>query len=338
MIIKLILGLFSGFLLIKKIEGATYFLIAQDLALILGWGFLIVLLLSLAVGFLGGWFWTRKKQLSLLLIKKERVMIISPHPDDEVLAAGGLLAYLFQKRLPTKIVYLTCGDANPSLFWRDKKIRYSPAKFIQTGKERKQEAEKAIKILGGNSKNLVFLGYPDGCLLSMWLKPKKLVVSPTTKLNHSGYNFTFKKHRQYQGLNLMEDLYHLIQQFKPTILLLPHSHSSHPDHRAASFFGQKVAKKTGLSLKIYYYLIHYKWLGLFQIYPSQRKQKHQENILYPPFPLWQNKKWFSFWLHSEQLRRKKLALQKYKSQQVIPPLKLLFQAFLAQNEIFQIIS
>jgi len=334
---KLLLGLFSGFLFVEKMRGAAHFVIARDLALFLGWGILIVFLLSLAIGIIGGWFLAKRQKLSLLRISsKDRVMMVSPHPDDEVLAAGGLLTYLFRKKIPVKIVYLTCGDGNASLFWRDRKVKFSPTKFIQTGKERKREAEKAIRILGGSSKNLVFLGYPDGCLWQMWSKLKAVVASPTTKLDHSCYGFAFRKHRDYKGENTIEDLIELVEKFKPTIIISSHLKESNPDHRASCLFVRKAIKEANWLGKHYYCLVHYKRMGIFRIYPPKRKPRESEKILYPPYPLWRNNKWFSFWLQPEQLKKKGLALQEHKSQRIVPTLNWLFESFLAQNEIFQL--
>ena len=314
-------------------------LIIKNLALIIGLGILIILSLSLLIKTMNGWFLLKRKDLSLFQVKNnDRVMFIAPHPDDEILAAGGLLTSLLKNSIPTKFIYLTCGDSNPSLFWRDKKIKFSPAKFIQTGIERKQEAETAIKILGGSKKDLVFLGYPDHHLWQMWLKPKINIVSSTTLLNHSPYDFTFKKHRHYKGDNILNDLNELIKEFQPTIILCPHLKETNFDHRASSLFVKKSIKEINWSGKLYHYLIHYKYLRLFRVYPPKNLLKKKEKILYPPYSLWKKNKWFSFWLLPDQLKIKKMALQKYESQRMVPTLNWLFKSFSAQNEIFQIID
>jgi len=314
-------------------------LIIKNLALVLGYGILIILPLNLLIGTINGWFLAKQKKLSLLSIKKKlRIMVIAPHPDDEVLAAGGLLAHLFKNAVPVKIIYLTCGDGNASLFWRDKKIKFSPDKFIQTGIERKQEAETAIKVLGGDKKDLLFLGYPDNRLWQMWLKPKTNIVSSTTLLNHSPYDFTFKKHRYHKGDNITKELNELIKKFKPTIIFSPHLKETNLDHKATGLFIKKLVKEINWSGELYYYLIHYKWMRLFRIYPHKNLFKKRQKILYPPYSLWKKNKWFSFWLQSDQLKIKKMALQKYESQRIVPTLNWLFKSFLAQNEIFQLVN
>ncbi|MCD6225596.1 PIG-L family deacetylase [bacterium] len=332
---KLILGLVSGFLAIEKIRGVPSLLIARDLALVLGGVVLFLLILSLIVGIIGGWFLAGRKALSLLKIKKkDRVMIISPHPDDETLATGGLIADLCSRRIPLKIVILTSGDGNPSLFLRDRKIKFSPAKFIATGKERQKETVKAIKILGGNKSKVVFLGYPDGCLWKMCQNPQEVVASKTTELTHSPYQSTFKKNQEYKGENVIKDLKELIKQFKPTVIFVSHQKESNPDHRATFFLTTQALKQAKWKGKVYQYLIHFVWLKLFRLYPPKTTKGEKEKILYPPYPLWKKGRCFSFWLRPEQLRRKKAALKAYQSQLILPTLRHLFASFLTQNEIF----
>jgi len=332
--IKIILGLGSGLVLVRQISGISYLIIAQDLALVLGWLVLLLVAMSLFLGLLGGWFLANKEALSLLeLKKKDRVLIFSPHPDDETLAMGGLINELLKRRIPFKIIWITCGDGNPSLFWRDKKFKYSPAKFIQTAKERRQEAIRAMATLGVKRGRLLFWGYPDGFLLKMWNYPQKLVTSKTTRLNYSLCFSKNGRYREYRGKNLVTDIKEVLKIFSPTIVFAPHFQDTNPDHRAVSFFVQKAIKESNWQGRVYQYLIHFKWLGLFRLYPSN--YGYREKFLYPPRMLAKKGKWFVFWLHPEQLKKKKAALETYKSQLIVPSLKLLFRSFLAQNEIFE---
>ena len=243
-----------------------------------------------------------------------------------------------EDKVPVKVIFLTTGDGNPSLFWRDKKIEFSAAKFVNTGLERRNEAVEAIRHLGGNEKDLIFLGYPDNNLSTMYQNLKKLVFSRTTKLSCSPYQFSFKKNREYRGGNLIDDLKEIILKFKPTIIISPHRYDYHPDHRAGFFFLKKAIKESHWQGKIYQYLIHYRWLGFFRIYPGKKKLYEKQMILYPPESLWKEETWFSFWLKHEQRQKKRLALRAYKSQLLAPNLRWFLPSFLAQNEIFQAVS
>lgn len=330
--------LISGFFLFEKSRGVPPSMAIYNLALLVGSLVLIFLVIGILLGFLGGWLFFRRGSLFLFKIKKgDRVLILAPHPDDETLSCGGLLANISKKKIPLKVVFLTCGDANPSLFWRDKKVSFSPEKFIQTGRERKKEAEKALSILGVKKSQIVFLGYPDSALWKMWQHKKSLISAPFTKLTYSPYKFSFKKNREYTGENLLADLVEIIEKFRPTILILSHKRDFAKDHQATFLFGRLAVSKTKQHPILYQYLIHYKFLGLFRIYPPKIKKKGGA-VLYPPKALFRRGEWFSFWLDDYFLKRKRLALGVYKSQSMVPTLKKLFRSFLARNEIFERVS
>ncbi len=78
--------------------------------------------------------------------KGEKVLVFSPHPDDESLAAGGYIYDATASDAEVKIVLVTDGDKHHI---RDR--RY-------------EEFKKATGVLGVNEGNLIFLGYPDGDL------------------------------------------------------------------------------------------------------------------------------------------------------------------------------
>lgn len=78
--------------------------------------------------------------------KGQKVMVFSPHPDDETIACGGYIAESVARGAEVKIVLVTDGDKRNL-----KDLRYS-------------EFETATGILGVPVDHLVFLNYPDGKL------------------------------------------------------------------------------------------------------------------------------------------------------------------------------
>ncbi|MBP8591116.1 PIG-L family deacetylase [Candidatus Shapirobacteria bacterium] len=323
---RLLLAISLVLALASRIRNISLFDLANRFALILGWLVLGLITLAGGVKLVGGWSSRFKKpSLSLLKIKrKERVLFFTPHPDDETLAAGGLISQLLAQKNPLKIISVTRGNANPSLFFKDKKIKFSPEKFIETGRIREEEAKKAIKILGGQENNLLFWDYPDGVLSSLWKDPQKLIASQTTKLDHSPDTL-----QEYRGENLVKDIKSVIKKFQPTIIFIPHEEDDNSDHQAVSFFVKKALRACAWRGIVYQYPLHLKIFRLFRFYPPKNK------ILFPPARFGQkNYHWFSFWLSKEQLEKKKNALDSYQSQQIIPTLKALFKSFEAKNEIF----
>jgi len=82
---------------------------------------------------------THRMPVKLRAIEKRRVMVVAPHPDDEVIAVGGNLA--LHKRLGSEVLTLFVTlDA--------------PAPCV-----RQREAEHVARLLGFDHR---FLGFPDG--------------------------------------------------------------------------------------------------------------------------------------------------------------------------------
>lgn len=76
----------------------------------------------------------------------EKVLVYSPHPDDETLGAGGYVIGALKSGALVKIVLVTNGDKH------------------HKETERYKEFQEATGKLGVNSNNLVYLNYADGNL------------------------------------------------------------------------------------------------------------------------------------------------------------------------------
>ena len=69
-----------------------------------------------------------------------RAVVIAPHPDDEVLMVGGLLAQLARKGTPVRVIAVTDGTASHrgSLTWTPRRLKYA----------RPRESRAALRCLG----------------------------------------------------------------------------------------------------------------------------------------------------------------------------------------------
>ena len=79
----------------------------------------------------------------------QRILVFSPHPDDETIGAGGYIAQSIENGADVRIGLVTDGD-----FHGNEDVRYA-------------EFKKATQILGVSGSQLVFLGLPDGKLDKM---------------------------------------------------------------------------------------------------------------------------------------------------------------------------
>lgn len=89
-----------------------------------------------------------------LVGRSRRVVVISPHPDDEVLACGGLMVEAVRHAIPVEVVSVTNGElCYPQL---------APADCAHIGQRRKNELANAIKALGLDVSCISSWEIPDG--------------------------------------------------------------------------------------------------------------------------------------------------------------------------------
>lgn len=84
-------------------------------------------------------------------MERRRILVFSPHQDDEVLGCGGTLLQYVRSGTRIKVVYMTDGRyGNP---------RYDPEDIVEI---RNREAQQGLKIL--KCEDATFLNYPDSGL------------------------------------------------------------------------------------------------------------------------------------------------------------------------------
>jgi LmbE family N-acetylglucosaminyl deacetylase len=85
----------------------------------------------------------------------KRILVVTPHPDDETFTSGGTLALLARNRNEIHVVIYTNDNAGS----RDPSMTHERLAAI-----RKAEEENACRILGIPAGNIVWLGHDDGML------------------------------------------------------------------------------------------------------------------------------------------------------------------------------
>jgi LmbE family N-acetylglucosaminyl deacetylase len=98
---------------------------------------------------------TRKLPLGTLseLTEDAPFVVLSPHPDDETLGAGGLIKQACAKGQHVEVIVLTDGAGSHT-----QSIEYPPSRLIQV---RRQEVAQAASILGLPTDHLHHLDLPD---------------------------------------------------------------------------------------------------------------------------------------------------------------------------------
>ncbi|MBU1910319.1 MAG: PIG-L family deacetylase, partial [Verrucomicrobia bacterium] len=193
----------------------------------------------------------------------DRVLVLAPHPGDEVLGGGGVLRSAIAAGVPVRVVFLTCGDHNQwSLKLYRERLVAMPDAVSREGVVRMEESRKAAQRLGLHARDVIFLGYPDLGTLNIWCAhwaeqmPFRCMLTRTRQVScadarHPG--------APYKGEFILEDLKEIFREFRPTRILVSHPADHHPDHQALYLFS-RVALWTLSSdpaPELWPYLIHH---------------------------------------------------------------------------------
>jgi LmbE family N-acetylglucosaminyl deacetylase len=136
----------------------------------------------------------------------DRVLVFAPHPDDESIACGGLLQVAQGAGAAVRVVVLTDGDNNPwPQRWVEKRWSIGASARARWGARRRDEAREAMRLLNIAESDACFLGLPDLGLTDLLMRGDSQIV---------------------------ESLRAQIEQFAPTLLVLPALSDRHPDHSA----------------------------------------------------------------------------------------------------------
>ncbi len=154
-------------------------------------------------------------------VSLHRVLVIAPHPDDDVIACGGLL----QRAGQSHVLFLTDGERNP---WPQRfffhKLWLNDHDRTVWGAVRRREALESLEIVCVEERQTRFLSFPDQRLMS---------------LARGG------------DRRLLNALLDEIRTFAPTLIVSPSSFDAHYDHRAAAWYAHQAAKECDAEIVTY---------------------------------------------------------------------------------------
>ncbi|MBO3461300.1 PIG-L family deacetylase [Aetokthonos hydrillicola Thurmond2011] len=176
--------------------------------------------------------WILHRGSKSLTFSQKSMMVFSPHQDDETFGCGGMIALKREQGIPVAVTFLTDGQG-------------FGGSDAQTKNEiveiRKQEAVKALQILGVEQSRIHFLEKPDGTLQD--LEPR-------------------------QRQQTIEQLAELISFYKPEEIYVPHRKDCHKDHEATYELvkeairdekTQNLYKQAGIEVELVQYPIWLFW-------------------------------------------------------------------------------
>jgi LmbE family N-acetylglucosaminyl deacetylase len=129
----------------------------------------------------------------------KKVVVFTPHPDDETLGCGGTIAKKISQDFDVCIVLLTDGRYAYSNVLN---MRTNPTPE-ELGQIRREEFIKATAILGVPESNLTYLDFEDGTLCKQEQEVESRVVTILKECSPSEVYFTFGRdcHSDHQALS-----------------------------------------------------------------------------------------------------------------------------------------
>ena len=266
-------------------------------------------------------------------LNSDRILILAPHPDDETIAAAGVIQGAVKAGAQVKVVLLTSGENNLMSFMAyDKRFFFGPKRIIRMGTMRKQETVNAMKKLGLAGKDVISLGYPDGGTLTIltrrWGEAKSF-RGRFSRAKRVPYSDAMTPGAPYFGESILKDLEQIFLEYKPTKIFVSHPADGNPDHQALYLFMQVTL--WGLegkmnSPEIYPYLVHADKWPLPKGYRPELKLTAPSELADGPLT------WHQLDLSLAEVSNKYGALQEYPSQSQYAPNRLV--SFVRQNELF----
>ncbi|MGQ9600746.1 MAG: PIG-L deacetylase family protein [Anaerolineae bacterium] len=262
----------------------------------------------------------------------QRLLIVAPHCDDEVISSGGLIREVLLRGGQVRVVIVTNGDGSfTGTMVEFRKLYPKPQDYLRSGVGRQQESLKALGSLGVPAEDVLFLSYPDRGILPLWetfWDDDTPYRSPFTRLTQSPYDLTYNPQAVYSGHSLLSDLCSILKDFQPDAVVAPHPDDTHPDHWASgAFTALAIAMQQGqIRPRLLLYLVHR------GDYPLPRGYLPFAPLL-PPLRLVNSTfNWGKATLTDEVRDQKGDVVEFYKSQ--LPLLGEFLRSFVRQNELF----
>jgi len=263
-----------------------------------------------------------------------RLLVIAPHPDDEVLGAGGLMQRVHETGGTVRVVYLTNGEGYPEGVEAEEHDgkKPTPDDFRGYGRRRRHEARTALEALALGDYQSTFLCFPDGglCKLmrSYWSDRRAAYRSPYTRLDRPPLSEAIVHATEFRGEDLTHELTQIIGDFRPTMIAVPRKEDQHVDHCAAWFFLADALAAVRQAhpdypVDVLNYIVHYY---------SWPFEKDGPTLDPPPHLKSGPSGWLTLPLTPSEERAKRQALRRYQTQMHV--MSWFLDGFAKSNEVF----
>jgi LmbE family N-acetylglucosaminyl deacetylase len=260
----------------------------------------------------------------------KRVLVIAPHPDDEVIATGGTIHRLVAAGVGVKVVLVTAGDSYLRAAARIAEGSPSATSYLQLGDIRHRESLAAAVRLGLRATDVVSLGYSDGTTQAMWDASwdESTPARGRTEATRVPYAWAARPDAPICGQRLAADLESVISDFAPDTVIAPDPYETNADHAMTAAFATYAMDAVGYAGRRLSSVVH------FRHYPYPWAHLPGTALNPPPQLLSPDTTWLALPLDAADKEAKATAIAEYGSQTAIADLGLYMRAFIRTNELF----
>jgi LmbE family N-acetylglucosaminyl deacetylase len=258
------------------------------------------------------------------------LLVVSPHPDDETLCCAGAIRRVLAAGGHVSVVWITSGDGSElSMLIVEKSLLKPRAKVRDLAAKRMAEARVATALLGVDSSQQFFLGYPDGGIKKLLTDNRSIEYhAKFTSETHVPYSDALFPGHPYTGDSLERDFGALLDRVRPTLILAPSPADTHPDHAASGLLTIRTLSHREELSKGRYWIVH-----SVEGWPSPRG--YMPNIPLNTPPLGAALLGVPFELTEEEEAQKLRAVNAYHTQMQVMSAFLL--TFVRTTELYSII-
>ncbi len=209
--------------------------------------------------FVGSGFHARPPEHGLSLHLPNSILVLAPHPDDEILMAAGIIRRALKQSARISVCIVTNGD--------------HMCADTSKGVRRLGESLDALRLLGMDERNIYFLGYPDtgfepenSFLARLFDEKDRLMVYPSACGNET-YGLGSKpdlryahsgRHSPYCKAAFIKDLIYVIRLASPELIITSSQWDAHGDHMALYRFTHDIVSAMPNRISLWESLIHSK--------------------------------------------------------------------------------
>ncbi len=195
------------------------------------------------------------------------VLIIAPHPDDEVIGCAGVMLQALEQHKRVGVVVITSGDGHPALaaaVAKKNRDQLTPEDFIKSGALRQRHSVNAMARLGLPKDELIFLGYPDSGLAKIYEMNGSAPFRQMFTQRSETYGVTVRDqhslvHGQpapYLKASVVDDIIEIIKARQPKEIYVTHEVDTHADHSAAFRFVRDAIRAANFRGDFFTYVVH----------------------------------------------------------------------------------